>query len=144
MDAAKSESINLLLTPLDLTTQHGIPFSHLMHPLFLSGSLISGPELSKSMSPLRAFASAILYRVRRVTRELGLPDVFDMHDPLAVWAGLAHASLPRDASLREGWGMERRDFVIECTGQYTQGESNLLLPQPDASRIKGMCVVDRR
>ncbi|EUC57090.1 inosine-uridine preferring nucleoside hydrolase, partial [Rhizoctonia solani AG-3 Rhs1AP] len=128
MDAAKSESIDLFLAPLDLTTQHGIAYTHLIHPKLLSGTLINGPELAQIMSPLRAFTSAFLHRVRRVTRELGLADVFDMHDPLAVWAGLVHASLPRGALLVKGWGAERRDFVIECEGQYT----------------KGMCVVDRR
>lgn len=128
MDAAKSNSINLLLAPLDITTQHGVPYSHLIHPLLLSGPLPNGTELSKSMSPLRAFTSAILHRVRRITHEFGLPDVFDMHDPLAVWVGLAHAALPRDAPLVEGWEAVRRDFVIECLGQYTAG----------------MCVVDRR
>ncbi|CUA68492.1 hypothetical protein RSOLAG22IIIB_03529 [Rhizoctonia solani] len=128
MDAAKSESINLLLAPLDLTTQHGVSYTHLIHPKLLSGPLVNGTELAQIMSPLPAFTSAILHRVRRVTRELGLPDVFDMHDPLAIWAGLVHASLPRDSSLVEGWAAERRDFVIECEGQYT----------------KGMCVVDRR
>ncbi|GAB1523027.1 CCR4-NOT core subunit cdc39 [Rhizoctonia solani] len=128
MDAAKSESINLLLAPLDITTQHGIPYTHLIHPNLLSGPLVNGSELLQTMTPLRAFTSAFLYRVRRVTRELGIPDVFDMHDPLAVWAGLVHATLPRNAPLLEGWGVEKRDFVIECAGQYT----------------KGMCVVDRR
>ncbi|KDN48721.1 hypothetical protein RSAG8_02708, partial [Rhizoctonia solani AG-8 WAC10335] len=128
MDAAKSESINLLLTPLDITTQHGVPFTHIMHPTLLSGPLVNGPELAQIMSPLRAFTSAFLHRVRRITRELSMLDVFDMHDPLAVWAGLVHAGLPRDAPLVKGWGAERRDFVIECEGQYT----------------KGMCVVDRR
>ncbi|CEL55646.1 Uridine nucleosidase 1 OS=Arabidopsis thaliana GN=URH1 PE=1 SV=2 [Rhizoctonia solani AG-1 IB] len=128
MDAAKSESINLLLAPLDITTQHGVPYTHLIHPRLLSGPLINGTELSQTMSPLRAFTSAFLHRVRRVTRELGIPDVLDMHDPLAVWAGLAHAALPREAPLLQGWEVRQRDFVMECDGKYT----------------KGMCVLDRR
>ncbi|KAG8744635.1 hypothetical protein FRC11_013347, partial [Ceratobasidium sp. 423] len=128
MDAAKSESINLFLAPLDITTQHSVPYTHLIHPELLSGPLINGPELTQLMSPLRAFMSIILHRVRRISEELGIEDAFAMHDPLAVWAGLVHAGSPRNALLLEGWGTERRDFVIECGGQYT----------------KGMCVVDRR
>ncbi|KAH7341537.1 putative hydrolase [Rhizoctonia solani] len=128
MDAAKSESINLFLAPLDITTQHSVPYSHLIHPKLLTGPLISGPELTQLMSPLRAFTSAFLHRVRRITQDIGIQDGFDMHDPLAVWAGLVHASLPRNAPLVKGWEVEIRDFVIECEGQYT----------------KGMCVVDRR
>jgi hypothetical protein len=141
MDAAKSEKIDLFLAPLDLTTRHGVPFSHLMHPLLLSGPLISGPELSKSMSPLCAFTSVILYRVRRITRELGIPDVFDMHDPLAVWTALVHASLPRGAPLVKGWAAERRDFVIECAGQYTQGELNRTLVPAYAHHEIKVCVL---
>ncbi|KAF8604149.1 nucleoside hydrolase [Ceratobasidium sp. AG-I] len=128
MDAAKSERINLVLAPLDLTTSHAVPFSHLIHPLLASGPLLSGPDLSIAMTPLRAFTSVILHRVRRVSRELGIPDAFAMHDPLAVWVALAHAGVPRGAPLITGWGIEKRDFVIECLGHYT----------------KGMCVVDRR
>jgi hypothetical protein len=123
MDAAKSESINLILTPLDLTTSHDVPFSHLIHPLLMSGPLLGGSDLSNAMTPLRAFTSAILHRVRRVSRELGIPDTFAMHDPLAVWVALAHAEIPRDATLTSGWGAEKRDFVIECIGEYTKGES---------------------
>ncbi|KAG9116807.1 hypothetical protein FRC07_007444, partial [Ceratobasidium sp. 392] len=128
MDAAKSESINLLLAPLDFTGWHSVPFAHMIHPLLLSGPLLSGPDLSNVMTPLRAFTSAIFYRVRRVLRDLGEPDRFEMHDPAAVWAALAHADVPRDAPLLSGWGTVKRDFVIECVGEYT----------------KGMCVVDRR
>ncbi|CAE6459232.1 unnamed protein product [Rhizoctonia solani] len=128
MDAAKSESINLFLAPLDITTRHSVPYTHLIHPKLLSGPLISGPELAQLMSPLRAFTSAFLHRVRRITQDIGIQDGFEMHDPLAVWAGLVHAPLSRNALLMEGWEVETRDFVIECEGQYT----------------KGMCVVDRR
>ncbi|KAG9104807.1 hypothetical protein FRC06_009277 [Ceratobasidium sp. 370] len=128
MDAAKSESINLILAPLDFTEWHSVPFSHMIHPVLLSGPLISGLDLSKAMTPMRAFTSAIFYRVRRILRELGEPDRFQMHDPAAVWMALAHAEVPRDAPLLPGWGTVKRDFVIECIGEYT----------------KGMCVVDRR
>ncbi|KAJ1307775.1 hypothetical protein OPQ81_001862 [Rhizoctonia solani] len=128
MDAAKSGGINLYLAPLDITTQHGVLYTHLIHPKLLDGPLLNGRELAQMMSPLRAFTSAFLYRVRRVTRELGQADVFDMHDPLAVWAGLVHAGSPRHAPLVKGWGAEQRDFLIERKGEYT----------------KGMCVVDRR
>ncbi|KAG8763859.1 hypothetical protein FRC12_008373 [Ceratobasidium sp. 428] len=128
MDAAKSESINLLLAPLDFTGWHSVPFAHMIHPLLLSGPLLSGSDLSSAMTPIRAFTSAMFHRVRRVTRDLGLPDNFAMHDPAAVWVALAHAATPRDAPLLLGWGTVKRDFVIECVGEYT----------------KGMCVVDRR
>lgn len=74
------------------------------------------------MTPLRAFTSVVLHRVRRVSQELGIPDTFAMHDPLAVWVALAHARVPRGAPLITGWGTEKRDFVIECLGQYTKGQ----------------------
>lgn len=123
MDAAKSERINVILAPLDVTTPHAVPFSHIIHPSLASGPLISGPALSSAMTPLRAFTSVILHRVRRVSRELGIPDTFEMHDPLAVWVALVHAAVPRNAPLITGWGTEKRDFVIECIGQYTKGQS---------------------
>ncbi|KAG8773764.1 hypothetical protein FRC12_002321 [Ceratobasidium sp. 428] len=145
MDAAKSESINLLLAPLDFTGWHSVPFVHMIHPLLLSGPLLSGSDLSSAMTPIRAFTSAIFYRVRRVMQDLGAPDNFEMHDPAAVWAALAHATTPRGAPLLAGWGAVKRDFVIECVGEYTKGGSMLrVMLFLVLTKGKGMCVVDRR
>ncbi|QRV90034.1 CCR4-Not complex component, Not1 [Ceratobasidium sp. AG-Ba] len=46
----------------------------------------------------------------------------------SVWVALVHAEIPRSAALLPGWEVAKRDFVIECVGEYT----------------RGMCVVDRR
>ncbi|KAG9016072.1 hypothetical protein FRB93_011546 [Tulasnella sp. JGI-2019a] len=98
------------LVPLDVTSQHTIGY----------GRLISDHETS----PLRGFTSALLRRPRGIMRSLGLPDEFEMHDPLAAWYVIKTCGEAPES----GWVTMKRKFVVEKTGEYT----------------KGMCVVDRR
>lgn len=129
--AAKEGKIELIMAPLDITTPHSIPFSDLIHP-----SVVAIPEpstgvvrkTSETPTPLEAFISAMLVRVRSLQANFGLPDAMEMHDPVAVWYALAHAGVPRGAGPVEGWALNGREFTIERTGEYT----------------RGMCVVDRR
>lgn len=129
--AAKEGKIELIMAPLDITTPHAIPFSDLIHP-----SVVPIPEPSTGVvrkapetpTPLEAFISAMLVRVRGLQASFGLPDAMEMHDPVAVWYAIAHAGVPRGAGPVEGWALKGREFTIERTGEYT----------------RGMCVVDRR
>ena len=92
-------------------------------------------------SPLRAFVSAMLLRVRDLQASFGLPDAMEMHDPVAAWYAIADASSPALSSLSSasrsargpprcppGWSLQQRDFKVERHGELT----------------RGMCVVDRR
>lgn len=74
---------------------------------------------------------AILVRPRLVLKSLGLhADVFEMHDPLAAWFVIRHASagIEGENGLKGDWETTKRRFVIERQGEWT----------------KGMCIVDRR
>lgn len=122
LEAVKSGLINMVLAPLDITTPHQIPFDDLIHP-----SYPDHPD--PSLSPLKHLTSAMLGRVRGLQESFGLPDAMEMHDPVAVWYAIAHAHLPRGSEGRaEGWGVRKRQFKIERTGELT----------------RGMCVIDRR
>ncbi|KAG8886693.1 hypothetical protein FRB98_001097 [Tulasnella sp. 332] len=108
---AQPYPFDFVLVPLDVTSRHTIPY----------GRLISERE----SSPLQEFTSALLRRPRGVMKVLGLPDEFEMHDPLAAWFVIRTCG---DGTPEPGWGVKKRKFVVEKTGEYT----------------KGMCVVDRR
>lgn len=103
---------DFVLVPLDISSQHTIPFDRLI------------PNTTANESPLRQFLSALLSRPRKVLTALGLPDAFEMHDPLAAWYLIRTSA----ADPEPGWGTVKRQFVVEKVGEYT----------------KGMCVVDRR
>ena len=129
IDACKSGAFRLVMAPLDITTPHMVPFYRLLHPNFIpleDGSLPK-PIPGSTPSPLREFITHMLIRVRGLQKSFGLPDAMEMHDPLAVWYAVAHASLP-DGKLAEGWKVTPRDFKVERVGEFT----------------RGMCIVDRR
>ncbi|ORY35375.1 putative hydrolase [Naematelia encephala] len=113
LQAAKSGLFEMIMAPLDITTPHTVPFDDLIH---------EAPS-----APLRQFISAMLKRVRGLQASFGLPDAMEMHDPVAVWYAIAHASVPRGQSA-EGWAVRGREFNVERKGELT----------------RGMCVVDRR
>jgi len=98
---------------LDITCQHYIDFDRIL------------PEGFKSSDDhVEQFISTILRRPRIVLNQLGLPDYFEMIDPLAAWYTIRTSILDPE----QGWGTVKRKFVVERTGEHT----------------KGMCVVDRR
>ena len=123
LQAATAQLFPLVLLPLDITSQHTIPFSTLIRPPTIS-------EEEEEPTSIRSFLNAMLSRPRIILRAFGLMgDVFEMHDPLAAWFVIQHAEAGiAGTELRDGWETTRRDFVIERTGEWT----------------KGMCVVDRR
>ena len=129
LDACKAGQFELIMAPLDITTPHQVPFDDLIHPGLVSGPDGSVParESDTPPSPLRAFISAMLVRVRGLQASFGLDDAMEMHDPVAVWWALAQASRPV-LDLAEGWELQPREFKIERVGELT----------------RGMCVVDRR
>ena len=109
LSAVRDGSFRLTMAPLDITTPHTIPFDDLIH--------------ENAETPLRAFSTAMLRRVRKVQASFGLSDAMEMHDPLAVWYAIATSH-----GEAQGWQMQSRDFAIERVGELT----------------RGMCVVDRR
>ena len=130
LDASKSGLITLIMAPLDITTPHTIPFLDLIHSDYIptsDGSLPSPTTGDTAPGPLKSFISAMLVRVRGLQASFGLADAMEMHDPLAVWYAIAHASLPLGQSAK-GWQIKQREFKVERMGECT----------------RGMCVIDRR
>ncbi|WWC63154.1 uncharacterized protein I303_105754 [Kwoniella dejecticola CBS 10117] len=131
LESCKAGLFQFILAPLDITTPHAIPFSDLIHPSVMpipdSNGLIPAKP---APTPLEEFVSAMLVRVRGLQASFGLEDSMEMHDPVAVWFALAHASQKRNSPPleEEGWVLKARDFKIERIGELT----------------RGMCVVDRR
>lgn len=118
--AVKTGMFDMVMAPLDITTPHQIPFGDLIHP-----SYPSNPD--PSIPPLQQLVSSMLGRVRGIHESFGIHDAMEMHDPLAVWYAMAHAGLGV-GELADGWGAQKRDFIVERKGEHT----------------RGMCVVDRR
>ena len=109
------------LLPLDTTTRHTVPYSHIM--------MDESSELYKKNYLFRLITH-FLRKPRSVTNSFAPPnvpfdpakyDLFEAHDPLAV----AHAIFYTDAEL---WGDTERPFLVETDGRHT----------------RGFCVVDRR
>lgn len=112
-EAQKEGAFKFVLAPLDVTGKHSVPFDRLI------------PDKPTSEATLaEEFLSTLLRRPRKFYQKLGLPDAFEMHDPLAAWYLLRTSGDTSEA----GWGTVKRKFVIERIGEYT----------------KGMCIVDRR
>ncbi|WWC90885.1 uncharacterized protein L201_005822 [Kwoniella dendrophila CBS 6074] len=132
LNGCKKGSFELILAPLDITTPHSIPFSDLIHPSIVSIPDKNGliPKESKNAGPLEIFISSMLIRVRGLQASFGLRDSMEMHDPLAIWFALSHASRKRntEALKEEGWELKQRDFQIERIGELT----------------RGMCIIDKR
>ncbi|WVO15915.1 hypothetical protein L204_103580 [Cryptococcus depauperatus] len=129
LDAVRAGQIEMIMAPLDITIPHLIPFSDLIHPSVVpipdtNGLVKQKPE----PTPLEAFISAMLVRVRGLQASFGLPDAMEMHDPVAVWFAIAHASTRRLSPPAPGWTLTPQEFQIERNGEFT----------------RGMCVVDRR
>lgn len=112
---------NFVLVPLDITSRHTIEFDRLI-PRDVVDADGKATPVAVAERPIEAFISTLLRRPRKVLKQLGLTDDFEMHDPLAAWYVI------RSALGEEGWKTIKRKFVIETVGEYT----------------KGMCVVDRR
>ena len=110
LDAASANLFPFLLVPLDVTGNHTVPFDRLIPR-----------EAGANEGVLEGFVSAMLRRPRLFYKKLGLPDDFEMHDPLAAW-------LVIHGREEKGWKIKKRQFIIERRGEHT----------------KGMCVVDRR
>ncbi|WVW85819.1 hypothetical protein I302_107857 [Kwoniella bestiolae CBS 10118] len=130
LEGCKAGLFELILAPLDITTPHAIPFSDLIHPSVVRIPNSRGVivETDEEPSPLQAFVSAMLVRVRGLQASFGLEDSMEMHDPVAVWYALAHAMQKRNSPPLDGWKLTQRDFKIERIGELT----------------RGMCVIDRR
>ncbi|WFC95298.1 hypothetical protein MBRA1_001945 [Malassezia brasiliensis] len=108
------------LFPLDITSDHTVPYSELVR---------DADDEQFKRSNLFQLISLFLRKPRAVTNSFAPPDVtfdaskydlFQAHDPLAV----AHAICPEDP----GWKWEERPFLVETEGKLT----------------RGFCVVDRR
>ncbi|WOO78615.1 putative protein [Vanrija pseudolonga] len=115
LDEVKKGAFRLVFAPLDITSPHMIPFSDLLHPA-------DGPT---KPTPLQAFTTSFLTRVRGLQAKFGLPDAMEMHDPVAVWYAIGNRGSPE---LAAGWSVKGRQFAVERNGEIT----------------RGMCVVDRR
>lgn len=122
LEAVESNQFHLVMCPLDITSQHTVPFDQLIHSP--SSSSNSHPP-----TPLKQFTTAVLTRVRGLMKNFGEPDEMQMHDPLAIWYAIENASRSDLEGEGKGrWGTQRRVFKVERSGEYT----------------RGMCVVDRR
>jgi hypothetical protein len=106
--------------PLDITTPHTVGFTDLLYPGLVPGN---DPAAYPPPTHLQAFTTAFLLRVRWLQEKFGHADAMEMHDPLAVWYAIEHATGPNDQ-----WTTTPRDFGVERSGEIT----------------RGMCVVDRR
>ncbi|KAL1407338.1 hypothetical protein Q8F55_006760 [Vanrija albida] len=121
LDEVKKGAFRLVFAPLDITSPHMIPFSDLLHPALI-GEDATGVA---PPTPLQAFATSFLRRVRGLQAKFGLPDAMEMHDPVAVWYAIANRGR---SDLASGWAVKGRAFSVERNGEIT----------------RGMCVVDRR
>lgn len=120
LQGAKAGAFSFIFAPLDITSKHTIPFPDLLHPALAD----TGREASAPPTPLEAFVTAFLLRVRGLQANFGLPDAMEMHDPVAIWYAIENA--PKQVG--EGWAVAGREFGVERQGELT----------------RGMCVVDRR
>jgi inosine-uridine nucleoside N-ribohydrolase len=127
INAVKAGHFKMTMAPLDITTPHTIPFTELIHPAFIpvQEGEPRAPDASTA-TPLEAFISAMLLRVRGIHAGFGLPDAMEMHDPVSIWYAIENAQRGRNP--KDGWVIKPRDFKVERTGELT----------------RGMCVVDRR
>ncbi|KAA1473944.1 nucleoside hydrolase [Dentipellis sp. KUC8613] len=119
-----------LLLPLDITTQHELPFA--LYAARVDRAFApAAPSTAHGKPPLAHFTSAFFQRTREIMRGFG-KDAMELHDVAAVWCaaqnppvgGAADAAL----GLAGGWEVSLRKFQMERIGQLT----------------RGMCVVDRR
>ncbi|KAL7423465.1 hypothetical protein Q5752_001045 [Cryptotrichosporon argae] len=134
VNACRAGAFALIMAPLDITTPHQIAFDDLIHPAVVASS--GNPEQAEVRAdyegtpptPLQAFTSAFLLRVRGLQASFGNPDAMEMHDPVAVWYAIALAGAAGPVPVPDGWRVQPRAFQVERTGEWT----------------RGMCVVDRR
>ncbi|KAF5370765.1 hypothetical protein D9758_002125 [Tetrapyrgos nigripes] len=110
------------MVPLDITTPHELPFPAYKAQVDNAFESAAKPSVASDKSPLRHFTSSFLERTRMVMLEFG-KDAMELHDIVAVWFALANTG-----PLSPGWGVSKRVFDIERTGELT----------------RGMLVVDRR
>ncbi|KAK7687189.1 hypothetical protein QCA50_009693 [Cerrena zonata] len=115
-----------ILVPLDITTQHELPFpSYVQHvdPSFPppTPEPLQPLEEGVKRSPIVYFTSAFLSRTREVMLKFG-KDVMELHDIAAVWYAIENPpNLNDPLKTGEGWELVRREFQIERTGELTRG-----------------------
>ncbi|KAG8887962.1 hypothetical protein FRB99_004180, partial [Tulasnella sp. 403] len=125
LDEARNKLFKLVLVPLDITSRHTILFDWIIpSDVAAKRDTLESHGANSAPTPVEGFISNLLRRPRVVLKQLGLPDHFEMHDPLAAWYTIRTSG----DTVEQGWGTVKRRFVIEKIGEYT----------------KGMCVVDRR
>lgn len=104
-----------ILLPLDITTQHELPFpSYIKHvdsafPPTPEPSQILDTKTEATRTPLVYFTSAFFSRTREVMLKFG-KDAMELHDIAAVWYAIDN---PPGSKAREGWELVRREFQIE-------------------------------
>ncbi|KAF9227273.1 nucleoside hydrolase, partial [Gyrodon lividus] len=122
----------VLLTTLDITTVHELPFAFYIQHVDPDFASTTKPSIAAGKSPISHFTSSFLERTREIMNSFG-KDVMELHDIVAIWCAIdnppeAVAEEHNLPSLSPGWAAAKRKFDIERTGEIT----------------RGMIVVDRR
>ena len=120
-----------ILLPLDLTTDHELPFSEYRKWVDPAFSDTLSPSESDAKSPLTHFTSSFLERTAEVPTTFRFPhslanrlilqvmrgfgvDAVQLHDPITVWCAICNPPMIDNASLlRDGWVARKRKFQIE-------------------------------
>lgn len=110
---------HLYLFPLDITTQHTLPFplyTTRVDPTFKDTKSPSQPTEGKL--PLVHFTSSFLEQTREVMSRFGEPDGLELHDPMVVWAVIEWTQFGVKERVEgseggKGWEWQRREFEVE-------------------------------
>ncbi|KAH7888614.1 nucleoside hydrolase [Phlebopus sp. FC_14] len=129
----------VVLTTLDITTPHELPFTFYTEKIDPEFDSSRTPSVAATKSPICHFTSSFLERTREIMVEFG-KDVMELHDVVAIWCAIDNPpeiligehDLP---TMSHSWSVAKRKFDIE---------RQVLHMSRNGEITRGMLVVDRR
>jgi hypothetical protein len=102
------------LLPLDITTQHLLPFPMYKRRVDPAFHTTSVPSEANGKPPITHFTSSVFERTREVMLGFG-SDAMELHDIVAVWCAIenSHDSEGNHDGLAKGWHAIKRRFDVE-------------------------------
>jgi hypothetical protein len=105
-----------ILVPLDVTTQHELPFPLYKAKVDKSFDSTASPSEPSQKHALHHFTSSFLEWTRDIMLGFG-KDAMELHDPVAVWYAIENPPLkcdfPEHKTFKAGWKAVRRKFEVE-------------------------------